>query len=390
MSPLADRLAELASPGPRGSDTRATNTPEAWRPRMEIDAKGGYLVSTPHSANEMPDAAEILKDFGLDPELWVVTGLRRSKWQTYYGEWLEAYRITVAPAETVSDAKSDLDLESLVDEIRKWRPRKAEKNITGDLAYLLAPSDQQIGKKQGGEGTAESVARILNGTEGAVWRLDELRKVGRGIGTVVLALPGDHVEGNVSQNGKLQGQAASDLGLTEQTRVARRLLMGQIKTFAPKCERLIVPVVNGNHDEVTRMVSADPSDGWNVEIASAVQDACAENPELGHVEFRFPDIDSPSTSTGRCWDFSTAIRLGKMFSSTCQVKPLGRQPSACAISGSPVTSTTTSAWISGSDSGFRPRRPTPVPRGSETGQGWTRLRESSLWLLAKAIIHVEM
>ena len=291
MSPLADRLAELASPGPRGSDTRATNTPEAWRPRMEIDAKGGYLVSTPHSANEMPDAAEILKDFGLDPELWVVTGLRRSKWQTYYGEWLEAYRITVAPAETVSDAKSDLDLESLVDEIRKWRPRKAEKNITGDLAYLLAPSDQQIGKKQGGEGTAESVARILNGTEGAVWRLDELRKVGRGIGTVGLALPGDHVEGNVSQNGKLQGQAASDLGLTEQTRVARRLLMGQIKTFAPKCERLIVPVVNGNHDEVTRMVSADPSDGWNVEIASAVQDACAENPELGHVEFRFPDID---------------------------------------------------------------------------------------------------
>jgi predicted phosphodiesterase len=65
--------------------------------------------------------------------------------------------------------------------------------------------------------------------------------------------------------------------------------MAQIKAFAPLAERIIVPVVNGNHDEVTRQVSADPSDGWNVEIASAAQDACAENENLSHVEFRFPD-----------------------------------------------------------------------------------------------------
>jgi predicted phosphodiesterase len=70
--------------------------------------------------------------------------------------------------------------------------------------------------------------------------------------------------------------------------VARRLLLQQIKSFAPHAERLIVPVINGNHDEVTRQVAADPADGWNVEIASAVQDACAENPALQHVEFRFP------------------------------------------------------------------------------------------------------
>jgi predicted phosphodiesterase len=51
---------------------------------------------------------------------------------------------------------------------------------------------------------------------------------------------------------------------------------------------MIVAVVNGNHDESTRQVAADPADGWNTEIASAVQDACAENPALSHVEFRFP------------------------------------------------------------------------------------------------------
>lgn len=137
-------------------------------------------------------------------------------------------------------------------------------------------------------------------TDEAVQRLKDLRKIGRSIGTVVIALPGDHVEGNTSQGGKLQSPAASDLGLTEQTRVARRLLLAQIKAFAPLCDRLVVPVVNGNHDEVTRQVHADPSDGWNVEIASAVQDACAENENLSHVEFRFPEKSHQTLAVDVC------------------------------------------------------------------------------------------
>lgn len=287
---LTERLEALASPGPRGSDVRAMNTPESWRPRMEIDAQGGYVISTPRNAGEMPDAADILREFDLNPDSWEVVNLRRSRWQTHQGEWLEAYRVSVKPAASY-ESSPDFDLEQLISEVSKWRPRKAEKFKTGDLAFLFAPSDQQIGKKSSGEGTQHSIARILNGTEGGVHRLQELRKIGRAIDTVVLALPGDHVEGNVSQGGTLQSPAASDLGMTEQTRVARRLLMAQIKAFAPLCNRLVVPVVNGNHDEVTRQVKADPADGWNVEIASAVQDACAENPALSHVEFRFPDVD---------------------------------------------------------------------------------------------------
>jgi predicted phosphodiesterase len=289
MSEFSARLEELAAPGKRGSDIKATNTPESWRPRMEIDSDGGFLISTPRSAGQIPDSAEILKEFDLDPASWDVINLRRSRWQSHSGEWLEAYRVSVKPSEIFSGPDEDVD--QLINEISRWRPGKTEKFKTGNLAYVFAPSDQQIGKKANGEGTEQSITRILNATEGGVHRLKELRKIGRDIGTVVLALPGDHVEGNVSQGGKLQGQASSDLGLTEQTRVARRLLMAQIKAFAPLCEKLIVPVVNGNHDEVTRQVMADPSDGWNVEIASAVQDACAENSNLSHVEFRFPDKD---------------------------------------------------------------------------------------------------
>lgn len=285
---LASKLKTLASPGPQGSHQKITNTPESWRPRMEVDSDGGFLVSTPRPAGEVPDASEILQEFDLDPNSWTVSSLRKSRWQNHAGEWLEAYRLTLQPLSQSYETDS-IDAEALISEVSKWRPRKTKTQHTGELSFVFAPSDQQIGKRANGEGTEHSVARILKGTEGAVQRLSELRKIGRKIGTVVIALPGDHVEGNVSQGGKLQSSFASDLGLTEQTRVARRLLLAQIKAFAPICERLIVPVINGNHDEVTRQVIADPADGWNVEIASSVQDACAENPALSHVEFRFPD-----------------------------------------------------------------------------------------------------
>lgn len=299
MSELTDRLAALVSPGPSGSDMKALNTPESWKPRLEVDPDGGYLISTPRPAGEMPDAEQLLHEFDLDPMMWSVTSLRKSRWQNHAGEWLEAYRASLAPVKP-ENTELDFDVEQLVQEVSRWKPSKSQKKQTGELAYVFVPSDQQIGKKQGDDGTETTISRLLEMTDEAVQRLKDLRKIGRSIGTVVIALPGDHVEGSVSQNGKLQGQAASDLGLTEQTRVARRLLLAQIKAFAPLADRIVVPVVNGNHDEVTRQVIADPSDGWNVEIASAVQDACAENEHLSHVEFRFPEKSHQTLAVDVC------------------------------------------------------------------------------------------
>ena len=67
--------------------------------------------------------------------------------------------------------------------------------------------------------------------------------------------------------------------------------MNWVKSFAPLTESLVVPVVPGNHDEPHRILITDPVDSWQIEIASAVQDACAENPALAHVEFRYPSRD---------------------------------------------------------------------------------------------------
>jgi predicted phosphodiesterase len=284
---ISDKLENLASPGKSGSDIKSLGTPESWRPRMDIDdMSGGFIISEPKAAGQPQDAREILESFDLNPDDWEITSVRRGKWQKYDGEFLESLRINVVPAKVALAER--LDAEQLTEEIRKWRPAAGVKTSTGKGAFLAAPSDQQIGKKTGSGGTQQSIDRILYLTESSVARFKMLQRAGLSLGTVVLALPGDHVEGTVSQNGRLQGLAASDLGLTEQVRVARRLLMAQVKALAPLAERLVVPVVNGNHDEVTRQVAADPADGWNVEIASAVQDACAENPALQHVEFRYP------------------------------------------------------------------------------------------------------
>jgi predicted phosphodiesterase len=284
---LSEKLEKLRMPGATGSDVRVTKTPEDWRPRLDLDSvKGGFVISQPRPQGEVTDATTVLDEFGLDPKEWCVTSMRRGKWQIHNGEWLESVRVNLTPlGPSYGDS---LDVEQLADHIKKWRPAKSTKKSSGSGAYLVAPSDQQIGKKANGQGTEQSIGRILQLTESAVHKFEAYKKIGLSLGTICLALPGDHVEGTTSQNGRLQGQAASDLGITEQTRVARRLLLAQVKALAPLVDRMIIPVVNGNHDEATRQVVTDPADGWNVEIASAVQDICAENPELAHVEFRYP------------------------------------------------------------------------------------------------------
>jgi hypothetical protein len=77
MSDLIKKLEEMVSPGPAGSDSRNNQTPEAWRPRLEIDQEGGYFVSTPRkAASEIPDAADLLKEADLDPAAWEIKNLR--------------------------------------------------------------------------------------------------------------------------------------------------------------------------------------------------------------------------------------------------------------------------------------------------------------------------
>lgn len=285
---LSGDLEGLARAGASGSDLRQLNTPEGWRPRLEVDAGGGFLISTPRTAGDLPDAVDLLADFDLDPTQWVVTAVRRSRWQRYDGEWLEAARVSLAPAKAISSALA-LDTEQLISALNKWRPNTRQKPHTGSLSGLFCVGDTQYGKDSG-DGTDGTVTRMSNGLTASIQRFKELTKTGRDIGQVVLPQLGDCIEGSTSQRGGVLGR--SDLSITQQVRVGRRVLLAWVKAFAPLVENLVVPCVPGNHDEPHRIVLTDPIDSWQIEVVSAVADACAENPALANVEFRFPESDA--------------------------------------------------------------------------------------------------
>lgn len=277
----------LVDLGKVGSDIRNSNTPDAWRPRLEVDADGGYFIPKAREVGNLPDALDLLKEFDLSPDEWKVTSVRRSRWQKYDGDWLESARISIAPAGG-SATQSTADLDQLISEIKKWRPSKGIKTTTGDLSAIYAIGDTQYGK-DAGDGSEGTTRRVLSALDEAVNRHKEFTKIGRPIGSIILPQLGDCIEGSTSQHGKVLGR--SDLTVTQQVRLGRRLLMTWVKAFAPMTEQLIIPVVPGNHDEAHRIVISEPGDSWQIEIVAAVQDACAENDALAHVEFRYPEKD---------------------------------------------------------------------------------------------------
>jgi len=277
-------LEDLNSLSSRGSDRVNKPPKEAWRPQLELDADGGYFVSTPRQ-EEVTNAEDLLAEFNLDPKDWIVVSVRRSKWEGgRSGEWLNSYRVSLKPR---SYAGTLLDATELEREIKKWRPPRAAKPATGDLTAIYAIGDTQWGK-DAGDGTAGTVGRVRRALSEALLRQQEIKK--RGVGPIALPQMGDCIEGTVSQGGRIMGRL--DLDLTSQIRVGRRVLMEWVKAFAPLTNELIIPVVPGNHDETTRQVIVDPMDSWQVEIVQQVLDICKENPDLAHVTGRFPERDN--------------------------------------------------------------------------------------------------
>jgi predicted phosphodiesterase len=91
----------------------------------------------------------------------------------------------------------------------------------------------------------------------------------------------------------------TDLDLTSQIRVYRRLLLHMVKSFAPLADKVIVPCVPGNHDEAVRIgnsMATTYTDSFALDAASAVADALADHPDYKHVSFVFPKYDTLSVT----------------------------------------------------------------------------------------------
>lgn len=164
------------------------------------------------------------------------------------------------------------------------KKKPVTKSETTRLVFHLLIGDTQIGKDLDGDGTAGIIERWNNSLATAVTRWKSAGKP-----PVHIALVGDCIEGNQSQNGRNMWR--SRLTVTEQTRILRRMLLAHVDAFI-QAPTLWLSVVNGNHDQVQRFQETRADDGHATEAAIAVAEALATNPErYSHVKVQVPGID---------------------------------------------------------------------------------------------------
>ena len=290
-------LEDLAAASPGGQVDPGYSLPAGWSPSVQYDATGRAEVvvlgaGQPGDESTWTDEVRALGvdvppgwrcrllAVSHDPRAWV----RHAQGEDAVTEPVTRRKYVVEP-----ERGAGLNVDELVAAIGKKRPQPSPR--TGETwAYVHAIADWQIGKTAYGQGTEQTVNRILDGLDASVARIKREGKR-RPIGTIVLASLGDLCEGTSSVGGAVH--MTSDLGLTEQLRVIRRLLLEHVKALAPLTERLIVPTAPGNHDQAHRLmgIPAPATDSFAVDAAMQVADALHLAGGYDHVTFITPDVD---------------------------------------------------------------------------------------------------
>jgi hypothetical protein len=257
----------------------------------------------------------LIEDWGLDPSrTQVVDGsLQIRAWDTSRdGQTIRMkyYRASIKARQGGVDRA---DVEALCKLVEK---RKAKPVLTedGGRTFVVALSDWQLGKGENG-GTAATTERILSALDRSVARAKELRKVGRGTDTVVLAGLGDIVEGCSGWYEMQEWQ--TDLNQREQDRLARRLLLAFIDAYVDAGFMVVAPCVPGNHGENRKGGKAftDFSDNRDVSCFETVAEICAANSErYGSVTFPLGAISADDlTATLKVGGVPMAFAHGHQF-----------------------------------------------------------------------------
>lgn len=258
---LSDELDKLLAPPadePEAGRRPRLETPTGWQPRAEYDtADGGYIVTEAwEDGDTEPAEAQLLAERGMDPAAWRVTSVRYGDWQQSKrlenGDrdtiTLHSKRVNIEPRATATGTE-DRDLVALLTGARK-EPAPVQRRVTAGPpgVFVHAGGDYQLGKTDG-DGVEGTVARFMDALDAGREQLGRLR---RDHSVVEACLPhlGDCIEGYVSQGGR--NAARTTLATSEQVDLLVHLLVEQVAHYAPLVERLVVPVIPGNHDEETR------------------------------------------------------------------------------------------------------------------------------------------
>lgn len=299
---FADNLNnELA--GPQVSETK-------YQPSIEFTGRIATIetgVQYSDTPDQPPEYAELLRQWGRDPEKFRLVAIDYEKhWMVPYRPYLkdddgaqlflsngepmlgeQEFRWAASYKVRAEEVNADSFVPAHLEEIAR-KARIERRTATGPYWFVFQASDTQIGKRSRDGSLDEIVQRYVESVDAAKAELARLR-TSHGVAGVQISMPGDCIEGGVSQNGKNMGTLTT-LTTPEQVTVLEMLMMYTIEQLAPYGEQIIMTVVNGNHDEAQRQINTYPGDGWATQAATAVNMALKQNPlQFSHVQISVPD-----------------------------------------------------------------------------------------------------
>ena len=258
-----DAIVAPPSDVPEAARAERQQVPQGWSPRAEYDSvDGGYIVSPAWETGQPePSEVELLAERGMDPQRWTVTSVRYSEWEQSKrlenGDrdviTLHAKRVNIAPCVRGTGVQ-DRDLVALFQQVRggvsasvALRAHAAPSNGAPGV-FVHAGGDYQLGKTDG-DGVDGTVQRFMDAMDYGRERLAWLR-TRHAIDTIALPHLGDCIEGYVSQGGRNSKRTA--YATSEQVDLLIHLLCEQVAHYAPLADRIVVPIIPGNHDEEAR------------------------------------------------------------------------------------------------------------------------------------------
>ena len=255
-----------------------------WTPGVTWMGDEGTITTPPVEGEVHPDWSGVLKMWGLDPEHFaVVEPVLFNVWGDTLGVLNRQWKGKVVR----KGRQETADIESLIAEIKKHKPRE-RKEIVGGASLVVCASDWQVGKRDG-DGLKGLVGRWLQAIDDVEFRLKELKKLGRPIDSITVLCLGDLVEGC---DGHYDIQTFTvEVDRRDQVKIARRLLRDALIRWSRVVPSITVAAIGGNHGENRKNGKAFTTLGDNDDVAlvESVAEIFQANPEAyGHIKFAIP------------------------------------------------------------------------------------------------------
>lgn len=267
-----------------------------WEPRIELEGDSGTVVTPLQENGEISDFTDILKEIDSNLINFEVIGpVKVSKWQTFNGDWLTAYKLNIQKR-----TKEDFDLPTLFQEVKNnliiSEVKKEEIASKREDRTLVVPfSDPQFGKVNSRGNTKDLLERIFEKKEKLKNYIDQ-----QNCSSAVFLDGGDIVESfeNTSQQLFL-----NDISIMGQLDLAGTIEQEFITLLAETHDSVIAAGVPSNHGAWRRGkdILGKPSDDWGLFLLKQIQKAYQLAPDnFGHVTFQYPEKD---------WDKSIRVEV---------------------------------------------------------------------------------